>query len=297
LFVGNLLGQDIMENDDATVGRIFSRREAISVASRAGFGLVVFGGPLCGAMGNTPLSPSPEVHLVASPSLEEGPFFVDERLNRSNLVGQTLREAVAKGIPLDLKFTLYHAYGEKFSPMEGAQVDVWQADGHGVYSDESNPMNFENTSHENWLRGYQVSGGDGVVRFRTILPGWYEGRTAHIHLKIRRFSVSGRKTSEFTTQVFFDDHLMDQIYAKPPYNTRGTRNVRNQNDHVYNVLGADGSPAGGLTTLKLSSNPSSGSYISNFSIALTSENERGPNGSHGRRRSAPLGGFGPFSGG
>ncbi|WP_196760779.1 dioxygenase family protein, partial [Streptobacillus moniliformis] len=111
--------------------------------------------------------------------------------------------------------TLYRLTNGKFAPLSGATVDVWHADALGVYSDEDAPMNHENTAGQKWLRGFQVSDKNGLVTFQTIFPGWYRGRTTHIHFKVRE-TVKGQ-TKEFTSQLFFDDTLADTIFGKAPY--------------------------------------------------------------------------------
>ena len=68
-----------MDNDDATVGRIFTRREALQVAARTGLGLAAIGGIYKLGCASPLLDNQPKVNLVASPVLTEGPFFVDER--------------------------------------------------------------------------------------------------------------------------------------------------------------------------------------------------------------------------
>ena len=35
-----------------------------------------------------------------------------------------------------------------------------------------------------WLRGVQQTDEDGMVEFETIVPGWYAGRTPHIHIRV-----------------------------------------------------------------------------------------------------------------
>jgi protocatechuate 3,4-dioxygenase beta subunit len=67
------------------------------------------------------------------------------------------------------------------SALAGAQVDVWHADAAGVYSDEA----VKNTTGQTYLRGYQITDSNGVVTFKTVIPGWYSGRTIHIHVMIR----------------------------------------------------------------------------------------------------------------
>ncbi|MDG3010359.1 intradiol ring-cleavage dioxygenase [Rhodococcus sp. D2-41] len=103
---------------------------------------------------------------------------------------------------------------------------------HGSYS-EGNGF-FAPTDHDTFLRGAQVTDGAGVVRFTTVFPGWYTGRTTHIHLKVH----IDRQTVR-TTQLYFDEALIDAIYATDPYNlhTGRERNVTNATDAIFDPLG------------------------------------------------------------
>jgi protocatechuate 3,4-dioxygenase beta subunit len=89
------------------------------------------------------------------------------------------------------------------------------------------------TDDGTYLRGAQAADAAGVVRFTTIFPGWYVGRTTHIHCKVHL----DRRTV-LTTQLFFDDGLTDQLYlAVPPYNERPVRDTRNDTDWIYDDVG------------------------------------------------------------
>ena len=165
---------------------------------------------------------------VLTASLTEGPYFVDEMLNRSDIRTDPVTGAVSTGIPLSLNFNVSRVAGSACTPLTGAYLDVWHCDGAGVYSDVSG-------SSRKFLRGYQITDGNGVAAFTTIYPGWYSGRAVHIHFKLRLFAGS-TKTYEFTSQFFFDDTLTDSVYTQSPYNTRGSRNTRNSNDGIYNSL-------------------------------------------------------------
>lgn len=266
-----------MDNDDAIVGRIFTRREAILSAAKAGLGVAFTGFGAAFAQKSTATE---EVHLVASPALTEGPFFVDEKLNRSNLLAGTDRPSVVKGVPLELKFKIYRLQGNKYVPLKGAQVDVWHADAHGVYSDEAHPMNHENTAGQRWLRGYQITDADGLVVFQTIFPGWYPSRTAHIHFKVRNVS-STNQTAEFTSQLFFEDAFADKVYAREPYASQGRRDTTNGNDNIFGERQVDGSKAG--AHLLLAPTAKGEGFTSAFNVALTDDNtkparRRGPGG-------------------
>lgn len=266
-----------MDNDDAMVGRILSRREAFGLAAKAGMG-AAFGGLLLGdADAALQAKAQKEVRLVASPALTEGPFFVDEKLNRSDLVGDTTRAAVVQAVPLTLAMTIYKLADGKYAPLPGVTVDVWHCDAIGVYSDEDEPMNHERTGGQKWLRGYQTTDAKGCVEFATIVPGWYRGRTTHIHFKIRQ--TADGKTKEFTSQLFFDDAEMDKLFAKAPYLPRGERDMRNASDGIFGERQAGGTVAGDHLTLDLVPAKDGKGHAASFAVALTDESLRS-----GRRR-------------
>ena len=112
---------------------------------------------------------------------------------------------------------------------------------------------FGDTTGQAWLRGYQVTGADGVARFTTIYPGWYHGRAVHIHFKIRT-DADAERGLEFTSQLFFDDAISDEVYAFKPYVGNGERGTRNANDGIFGQSGDQitlalvGSPQTGYTT-------------------------------------------------
>ena len=207
---------------------LMSRREALETFGALGLAMVFPAGGANGLREGAPLD------CVVVPEMTEGPFFVDEKLERSDLTTDTGEPFVTKAFPLLLHIAVFQAKGRACSPIVGAQVDVWHASAEGVYSDEtSGRIQDKDTSGEKYLRGYQRTDEHGAVSFRTIYPGWYPGRTVHIHFKIRTFSKSGRQASDFTSQLFFDDALNDVILGKPPYNSRGERRMRNANDGIY----------------------------------------------------------------
>lgn len=105
-------------------------------------------------------------------------------------------------------------------------LDIWHCDALGVYSDVQD-QGF-NTIGQEFLRGYQLTDGNGRVEFTTIYPGWYQGRATHIHFKIRIGN------QEFTSQFFFDDNLSDQINALAPYSQKGASGrLKNSGDNIY----------------------------------------------------------------
>lgn len=170
-----------------------------------------------------------------SPALTEGPYFVDEKLNRQDVRSNPPDNSIQEGVQLRLKLNVNRVSDNTCIPLTGANVDIWHANSQGVYSD----VQAQNTVGKKFLRGYQVTDENGAVEFITIYPGWYPGRSVHIHIKIRNFSGL-QKTYEFTSQLFFDDSISDQVFAQAPYNTRGPRDTKNSSDSVYTGPSTDG---------------------------------------------------------
>jgi len=206
-----------------------SRREALAILSAVGVGSLVGCGTGSSTSAETSGGSTGDAACVLTPELTVGPYFVDERLNRSDLTTNTTDTNVTNGAPLALSVYIMEYGSSACTPLAGAQVDVWHADAAGVYSDES----MENTVGQSFLRGYQLTDSNGLAAFKTIFPGWYSGRTVHIHVMIRTYSSSGGKTFEFTTQLFFDPALSLTVMAKAPYNTRGNPDTTNATDNIY----------------------------------------------------------------
>jgi protocatechuate 3,4-dioxygenase beta subunit len=167
---------------------------------------------------------------VLTAALTEGPYFVDEKLNRSDIRSDPITGAVSTGVPLALTFTVLRVASGACTPLTGAYLDVWHCDAAGNYSDVSG-----GGAGRKFLRGYQITDVNGVAAFTTIYPGWYSGRAVHVHFKLRL--IAGATTTyEFTSQFFFDEALTTAIHANSPYNTRGQRNTLNTTDGIYNSL-------------------------------------------------------------
>jgi protocatechuate 3,4-dioxygenase beta subunit len=109
-------------------------------------------------------------------------------------------------------------------------VDVWHCDAEGIYSGVTD-AGFDTTGQK-WLRGFQVTDENGAARFTTIYPGWYSGRTVHIHFEIRTDGSDGR-AYEFTSQLFFDEAITAQVYAQAPYSAKGQPDTTNASDGIY----------------------------------------------------------------
>jgi protocatechuate 3,4-dioxygenase beta subunit len=173
------------------------------------------------------------VSCVQTAALTEGPYFVDERLNRSDIRSDPATGALSAGVLLTLKFNVMRVDGSACTPLTGAYLDVWHCDSAGVYSDVVAQGN-SGGARKN-LRGFQITDASGVAQFTTVYPGWYSGRAVHVHFKLRLFAGT-TKTYEFTSQFFMDEALTDAVHALPPYNAKGRRNVVNTTDGIYRGL-------------------------------------------------------------
>lgn len=186
-----------------------------------------------------------------TPAQTEGPYWVDERLNRSDIRADPSDGSIEPGVPLQLVLNVLRA-DDDCAPASGIQVDIWHCDASGLYSDEA----ANGTVGRKFLRGYQVSDETGAVRFTTVYPGWYRGRTIHIHFRVRAFD--GATTAyDITSQVYFDDAVSDAVMAQAPYNTRGNRDTSNAEDGIYDAA----------TLLALESDGARG-YVGTYDIAL-----------------------------
>jgi protocatechuate 3,4-dioxygenase beta subunit len=149
------------------------------------------------------------------------------------------------GVSLDVAFRVVQL--PACTPVAQAVVDLWQCDALGIYSgftgaepgqgghpggrDEYGDAESAATDPATYLRGTQVTGADGVVRFSTVYPGWYPTRTAHLHLKVH---LDG--ATVLTTQLFFDDAVSDEVYAgSDPYRQHADRDTRNDRDAFYDA--------------------------------------------------------------
>jgi protocatechuate 3,4-dioxygenase beta subunit len=109
----------------------------------------------------------------------------------------------------------------------GATIESWQCDALGRYSGFPPPgQKTDYVADRMFLRGGQSTDGRGTVEFRTVYPGWYPGRTVHIHL---RADVGGRA---FTSQLYFPEAINEEVLRQPPYSERVGRDTTNREDSV-----------------------------------------------------------------
>lgn len=239
-------------NKDERIGLRLSRREVMVLLGGASAAWLIGGLPT-NARAVPVTSQSP---CIVRPEQTEGPYFVDERLHRSDIRSDPTDKRVMPGTPFTLTFQIMGLRAGHCEPVPHAQVDIWHCDAAGVYSDVEDP-GFD-TNGKKFLRGYQMTDAHGQAQFLTIYPGWYPIRTVHIHFKIRTASVAHR-SFEFTSQLYFPDAVTDRVHAALPYSSSGPRRVKNQQDSIFR---------NGGDHLLLEPSPTNGGYTATFPIAL-----------------------------
>ena len=244
-----------MEHDDAPRGRVLTRRELVTLLGASSAALVsgaAFGAPWLLQHLSLP-------DCIARPQQTEGPYFSDERLNRSDIRSDPKSGAISAGVPLALGFVVSRMTRGRCEPLSGAQIDIWHCDALGNYSDVSD-RRFD-TVGQKFLRGYQVTDGAGHVAFQTIYPGWYPGRTVHVHFKVR-VPAGAKRAAEFTSQLYFEDDLTDRVHARPPYSRKGQRTIQNADDGIFRQGGGQ---------LVLAPRPVADGFDATFSLGLQLE--------------------------
>lgn len=167
----------------------------------------------------------------------EGPYYFD-----AGSIRRDLRED-RDGTLLRLALRVRDAEG--CTPVENAVVDLWHCDAGGLYSgfEAASRGGGGGRDEETYLRGAQVTNADGIAEFLTVYPGWYPGRTVHVHAKVHL-----DRTTLLTTQLYFEDALTAAVHATAPYAAKGAPDTTNDADGIFDPsLVATGSrDAGGV---------------------------------------------------
>lgn len=281
------------------INRPFTRRAFLWSLSALppAMGLLALGGqglralaatatPTATVTGIVPLS------CVAMPAQTEGPYFVDEMLKRIDIRLDPSDNTTRPGALLNLKINVFTVSDSMCSPLKDVQVDIWHTDATGDYSDVGQ------TTGRKFLRGYQITDENGAVDFTTIYPGWYQGRTVHIHMMVRQFSETKQVTYQFTSQLYFDDSVTDAVYAATaPYNTRNNRDIRNVDDGIFTGAAGtdrDADDYGEQILVKLTKEID-GSYTGQFNVGIDMSQPSSTSGNMGggARGGQPLSGTPP----
>ncbi len=221
---------------------------------------------------NKPCTLTPSlIEHEGTPQQTEGPYFVDGMPNRSDIRTDPSDGSMQQGTPLHL---VIHVYGINksglCSPLKGAKVDIWHANSQGIYSDIAD----QGTIGKKFLRGYQLTDSSGTVRFTTIYPGWYQGRAIHIHDKIRTFDGSD-KTLDWTSQLYFNNSVNEQVHKQLPYSKHGPPDMMNEQDGIYAGPSTDGlfqSNSGKHLMVNITKEGQS--YIGTFNIVLDTTRQK-----------------------
>jgi protocatechuate 3,4-dioxygenase beta subunit len=159
---------------------------------------------------------------------EQGPFYYEHSHVRSDVTDGK------DGVPLLLKITVVDA--TSCQPLPAAAVDVWMADALGTYSDTSTGL---------FLRGIQLTGDDGLAAFTTIYPGWYPGRTNHVHLKVHEDGTATDTYSaghvSHTGNLFFPEDTSVAVSKIAPYTSNTAQRITLTADGVYSRQNGSGS--------------------------------------------------------
>lgn len=194
----------------------------ITGAWRAGTGARAAGTPTASSLAS----------CVLSPEQTEGPYYITREQIRRNIVERR------PGALLRLRFTVVDASTCK--PIKGAAVDIWHCDAGGVYSgferaSAGGPPGASGgpTDKDRFLRGVQLTNAQGRAEFGTIYPGWYRGRTVHIHVKVH---LDGDRVGHVvhTGQLYFPEGVTARVYRTGAYKARAAaRDTFNATDAIF----------------------------------------------------------------
>jgi protocatechuate 3,4-dioxygenase beta subunit len=179
------------------------------------------------------------VSCVLAPEQTEGPYYVEHAAIRRNVTEGK------QGVGLTLRLAVVNVATCK--PIKGAAVEIWHCDAGGTYSGVQGDTGM-------FLRGVQRTDAKGVAIFKTIYPGWYPGRTVHIHTMVH---LGGNVVH--TGQLYFPDPVTDVVYARTPYSRRPNRTTRNAADSIYRN-------GGKRSTLRLARNGSA--YVGSITMGV-----------------------------
>lgn len=166
------------------------------------------------------------------------PFTLGPCYFNPDEVRQDISEGEA-GVPMIVALRIVD---RNCNPLSAIEVEIWHCDKDGAYSgnssESSDATEFDvgfctgtnsKAKTTKWFRGTQITDSDGIVYFTTCFPGWYPGRTTHIHLQLKYNNVKS-----LVSQLAFEDTLSNQIHQDhSDYKSRGQKDTTNTNDDVF----------------------------------------------------------------
>ena len=148
---------------------------------------------------------------------------------RSSFGGAT---GVAEGVPLTVRLKVYDLNGSEAKALSGAAVYIWHCDRDGNYS-----LYSQAAASENYLRGVQAAGDDGVVTFDSIFPAAYQGRWPHIHFEVYPSldTATDEANKIATSQIALPKDACDAVYSTGGYeqSVRNMQSLRLETDMVF----------------------------------------------------------------
>jgi protocatechuate 3,4-dioxygenase beta subunit len=211
-----------------SITRTLTRREALAALGAAGLAAAAAAcgsptEPTSTSTSTTGTTGGGTTSSICSVTPEEtaGPY--PDRLGMINnpaYYRQDITEGKA-GLPLALTLTIVNARND-CAPISGATVEIWQCDADGNYSE------YSSSAGQTFLRGLQKTDASGVATFRTIYPGWYQGRATHIHVEVFVNSSLVK-----TTQIAFPESTSASVYRTGVYASRGQNTTSNARDNVF----------------------------------------------------------------
>jgi protocatechuate 3,4-dioxygenase beta subunit len=233
-----------------------SRRHALRLIGGAGLGLVAAACSVNGADDAATVSTSTSSSTTTTaagagavdaascstiPEETAGPFPGDgsngvNLLTEDGVVRSDIRSSfgsstvTADGVPLTLDLQVVDT-ADGCRPLEGAAVYVWHCDKDGNYS------MYGDAADENYLRGVQVTDGDGRVQFTSVFPACYSGRWPHVHFEVYPDveSIANARNKLATSQLAFPEDVCDDVYSTSEYSSsvRTMSQVSLEDDMVF----------------------------------------------------------------
>lgn len=138
-------------------------------------------------------------------------------------------------MPLTIRLDIQDA-ADGCAALAGAAVYVWHCDRDGNYS-----LYSEGGTDQNYLRGVQEAGSDGVVTFQSIFPACYPGRWPHIHFEVYPDLASATDDANriATSQVALPEDACAAVYATDGYSA-SVASLQQVSLESDNVFGDDG---------------------------------------------------------
>lgn len=157
------------------------------------------------------------------PDSAAGPFGLDEQFIRSD---------ITEGYPGHPLRVGLRVVDQDCNPINNAQVEIWHADASGDYSAYADDgIGKDEGEGSSFCRGTQPVDVNGICDFQALYPGWYGGRTPHIHVRVRQ-----NDQAIFTSQLYFDDDYSAQIYQTGAYAEFGPADVTNATDRLPGAI-------------------------------------------------------------